>query len=181
MAYMASALHNATHDPLCPHNAKRRNSLCVKVLRLFLRHSPILGTPIACQSAMKLAIPVWQGRISPVFDVAGQLLLIELADGREVARDERLVEEGTADERAKKLAELGVGTLICAGISQSLEAMLAGCGIRVIARICGGVEEVLAAFVAERLGEERFAMPGCCGQRRQRHRGGCRRQGPPGK
>ncbi len=130
---------------------------------------------------MKLAIPVWQGRISPVFDVAGQLLLVELADGREVARDERLVEESTADERAKKLAELGVGTLICAGISQSLEAMLAGYGIRVLARICGGVEEVLAAFVAGRLDEERFAMPGCCGQRRQRHRGGCRRRGPPGK
>jgi predicted Fe-Mo cluster-binding NifX family protein len=105
---------------------------------------------------MRIAVPVWQGRISPVFDVAGQLLLVELADGREVARDERLVEESTADERAKKLAELGVGTLICAGISQSLEAMLADCGIRVIARICGGVEEVLGAFVARRLGEERF-------------------------
>ena len=130
---------------------------------------------------MKLAIPVWQGRISPVFDVAGQLLLVELADGREVAREERLVEESTADERAKKLAELGIGTLICAGISQSLEAMLADCGIRVIARICGGVEDVLTAFAAGRLDEERFAMPGCCGQRRQRHRGGCRRRGPPGK
>ena len=130
---------------------------------------------------MKLAIPVWQGRISPVFDVAGQLLLVELADGREVARQEQMVDETTADERARRLAELGVGTLICAGISQPLEAILAGCGIRVIARICGGVEEVLAAFVAGRLGEERFAMPGCCGQRRRRHRGGCGRQGPSGK
>ena len=64
---------------------------------------------------MKLALPVWQGRISPVFDVAGQLLLVELSNGREVARGERLVEESTDDERAKKLAELGVGTLICAG------------------------------------------------------------------
>lgn len=130
---------------------------------------------------MKLAIPVWQGRVSPVFDVAGQLLLVELADGREVAREERLVEGSTADKRAKNLAELGVGTLICAGISLSLEAMLADAGVRVIARICGGVEDVLAAFVDGRLGEERFAMPGCCGQRRQRHRGGCRRRGPRGK
>jgi predicted Fe-Mo cluster-binding NifX family protein len=130
---------------------------------------------------MRLAIPVWQGRISPVFDVAGQLLLVELTDSREVAREERLVEGNTADERAKNLAELGVGTLICAGISQSLETGLTDRGVRVIARICGNVEEVLAAFVTGRLREERFAMPGCCGQRRQRHRGGCRRRGPPGK
>ena len=130
---------------------------------------------------MRLAIPVWQGRISPVFDVAGQLLLVELTDGREIAREERLVEGDTPDERARKLAELGIGTLICAGISQPLEAMLGGCGIRVIARICGGVKEVLAAFMAGRLGEERFAMPGCCGQRRQRYRGGCRRPGSPDK
>ena len=130
---------------------------------------------------MKLAIPVWQGRISPVFDVAGQLLLVELTDGREVARQEQMVDETAADERSRKLAELGVETLICAGISQSLETGLADRGIRVIARICGNVEEVLAAFVAGRLREERFAMPGCCGQRRRRHRGGCRRRGPSDK
>ena len=129
---------------------------------------------------MKLAIPVWQGRISPVFDVAGQLLLVELADGREVAREEQMVTEATVEERARKLAELGVGTLICAGISQSLDAVMANRGIHVIAHICGNVEEVLAAFVAGRLREDRFAMPGCCGQRRRRHRGGCGRRGPPG-
>ena len=127
---------------------------------------------------MRIAIPVWQGRISPVFDVAGQLLLVELADGREVAREEHVVDETTADERTRKLAEIGVETLICAGISQSLEASLADRGIRVIARVCGNVEEVLAAFVSGRLGDERFAMPGCCGQRQQRHRGGCRRRRP---
>jgi predicted Fe-Mo cluster-binding NifX family protein len=126
---------------------------------------------------MKLAIPVWQGRISPVFDVAGQLLLVELTDGREVARQEQMVDETSADERSRKLAELGVETLICAGISQSLETGLADRGIRVIARICGNVEDVLAAFVARRLREERFAMPGCCGQRRRRHSGGCGRRG----
>lgn len=129
---------------------------------------------------MKLAIPVWQGRISPVFDVAGQLLLVELTDGREAAREERPLEGSTPDQRAKKLAELGVETLICGGISQPLEALLADDGIRVIARICGSVEDVLVAFVAGRLGQQRFAMPGCCRQRRQRHRGSCRRRGPSG-
>ena len=130
---------------------------------------------------MKLAIPVWQGRISPVFDVAGQLLLVELVDGREVARQERMVDETAADERSRKLAELGVETLICAGISQLLETGLADRGIRVIARVCGNVEEVLAAYLAGRLSQARFAMPGCCGQRRRRHRGNCGRRGQSGK
>lgn len=127
---------------------------------------------------MKLAIPVWQGRISPVFDVARQLLLVELTNGQETAREEYVIQETMPDQQAKTLADLGVETLICAGISQPLEAMLADGGIRVIARICGGVEEVIAAFVAGELGQERFAMPGCCAQGRQRHRGGCRRRGP---
>ncbi len=114
---------------------------------------------------MRVAIPVWQGRVSPVFDVAGRLLLVELVDGREVAREERRVAENTAEERARRLVDLGVETLICAGISQSLETGLADRGIRAITRICGNVEEVLSAFLAGRLREERFAMPGCCGRR----------------
>ncbi len=124
---------------------------------------------------MKLALPVWQGRISPVFDVAGQLLLVELADGCEVARRAQALHENVADQRALELAELGIEALICAGISQPLETMLSDRGIRVIARICGGVEEVLAAYLAGRLGEPRFAMPGCCG--RQRLRGAAGGQG----
>ena len=127
---------------------------------------------------MRLAIPVWQGRVSPVFDVAGHLLLVELTDGQEVARGEQLLDETTTGERARNLAEFGVETLICAAISQLLETELASRGIRVIAQVCGNVEEVLAAFVSGHLDEERFAMPGCCAQRRRRHRGGHgRRQG----
>ena len=125
---------------------------------------------------MKIAIPVWQGRISPVFDVAGQLLLVEVTDGQVMTRDGQVLAEATTDARIRKLVELGVETLICAGISQPLEAGLADHGVRVIARVCGNVDEVLAAFLAGRLGDEHFAMPGCCGQRRRRMGGqGCQR------
>ena len=117
---------------------------------------------------MKIALPVWQDRISPVFDVAGQLLLVELTDGQETARDEQMLAEATTDARIRRLVEMGVETLICAGISQALEIALADHGIRVVAGVCGNIEEVLAAFLAGRLREERFAMPGCCWQHRQR-------------
>jgi predicted Fe-Mo cluster-binding NifX family protein len=127
-------------------------------------------------SRMKIAIPIWQGRISPVFDVAGQLLLVDLANDHEIAREEHPMEETTVEERTRKLAEFGVEMLICAGISRVLEANLIERGIQVTARICGNVEEVLAAYQAGSLGEECFAMPGCCGQKWRRQRGKCRRK-----
>lgn len=117
-----------------------------------------------------------------MFDVAGQVLVVEVAEGRETAREVQTLTEATADTRIRQLAAMGVQTLVCAGISQPLEVGLTACGIRVIAQVCGHVDEVLSAFIAGRLEEERFAMPGCCRQRRQRvggqamggqaHRGG---------
>jgi predicted Fe-Mo cluster-binding NifX family protein len=125
---------------------------------------------------MKIAIPIWQGRVSPVFDVAGQLLLVDWTDNREISRGDRLFEEVAVEDRVKTLEESGVKLLICAGISQVLEAGLVERGVEVIAGICGDVEEVLAAYGEGKLGEARFAMPGCCCQKRRRQRGRCRRR-----
>jgi len=123
---------------------------------------------------MKVAVPVWQGRVSPVFDVAGQLLLVEFVEGTEVSRREYPLPEADLQQRAAQLAELRVETLICGAISRPLEALLIENGIRVYGRVCGDVESVLTAFAAGSLGEPQYAMPGCCGRQR-RFRGGCRR------
>ncbi len=124
---------------------------------------------------MRIAVPVWQGRVSPVFDVAGQLLVAELAEGAEVSRRECPLPSAEPELRASQLAELQVETLICGAISQSLEALLSENGIKVYGRICGNVDEVLKAFVAGTLGDAQYTMPGCCGQARRRFRGGCQR------
>ena len=124
---------------------------------------------------MKVAIPVWQGRVSPVFDVAGQLLLVELAEGVEVSRREHPLPDAEPEQRAAQLSELQVETLICGAISQALEALLTENGIRVYGRVCGNVDDVLKAFATGTLGDSQYAMPGCCGGQRRRFRGGCRR------
>ena len=124
---------------------------------------------------MRVAVPVWQGRVSPVFDVAGQLLLVELVQGVEVSRREYPLPDAEPQQRAAQLSELQVETLICGAISQALEALLTENGIRVHGRVCGNVDDVLKAFVAGTLGESQYAMPGCCGQQRRRFRGGCQR------
>jgi predicted Fe-Mo cluster-binding NifX family protein len=123
---------------------------------------------------MRVAVPVWQGRVSPVFDVAGQLLVAELAEGTEGPRREYPLPSAEPEQRASQLAELQVETLICGAISRALEALLSEHGIKVCGRICGNIDEVLKAFAAGTLGDE-YAMPGCCSQPRRRFRGGRRR------
>ena len=126
---------------------------------------------------MRLAIPTWNGRISPVFDVAERLLLVDLDEGAEVMRQEALIDETDVASRASRITDLGVDTLICGAISQPLEQRLVGAGIHVVPQTCGPVEGVLQAFVSDQLTEQAFLMPGCCGRRR-RVRGRRRRRGP---
>ena len=122
---------------------------------------------------MRIAVPVWRDRVSPVFDVAGTLLLVDSEGGAPLHRTDASMPEDDLGARVQKLSDLGVDVLICGAISRRLETMLAEAGIEVVARICGGVEEVLDAYRSGRHDDPAFAMPGCCGQKRRRHRGGC--------
>jgi predicted Fe-Mo cluster-binding NifX family protein len=133
---------------------------------------------------MKVAIPHWQGRVSPVFDVAGNVLLADVEGGKERTRQEVALDASEPQSRASQLAGLGTSVLICGAISWPLEMAVSAAGVEVIAQTCGEVEEVLAAFVKGQLGRGAFLMPGCCGRprgRHHRHRGGrCRRNGRKG-
>lgn len=45
---------------------------------------------------MRLGIPVWRDEVSPVFDVAAKLLVIDIEDAQEIAR--RVIPLGTPNE-----------------------------------------------------------------------------------
>ena len=127
------------------------------------------------ECAMRVAIPTWCDRVSPVFDVARRLLLVDVAGRAEVSRTVASLEDTQLVLRAKCLADLGVNTLICWAISAQLQSMLTSIDVRVIPHACGPVEDVLRAFLAGRLGDDAFLMPGCCARRqriRRRHRCG---------
>jgi len=124
---------------------------------------------------MKLAIPVWQDRVSPVFDVAEQVLVVELEGEAEVSRRYETLPDELPDRRARRMADLGVESLICGAISRPLESFLGACRIQVFSRICGNVEEVLHAFRTGTMTTDQFAMPGCCGRKRRRRRNRCGR------
>jgi predicted Fe-Mo cluster-binding NifX family protein len=119
---------------------------------------------------MRIAIPQWQGRVSPVFDVAENLLLVEVAGTHEIGRQEVAMTAVDPTKRAQQVAHLPADVLICGAISWPLELALRSAGVGVISQICGQVDEVMRSFLLGELANDAFRMPGCCG--RHRFRGG---------
>ncbi len=109
---------------------------------------------------MRVAIAHWQDRISPVFDVSDRLLLIDIEDGRELSREDNVLNCSGPFERAREVYRLGVQVLLCGAVSRPLETALISAGVRVIGFICGGLEDVLNAYIKGRLADKCFQMPG---------------------
>lgn len=114
---------------------------------------------------MRIAISYQQNRISPVFDVAARILLVDIEKGQAKRRNKRTVVQSDSLDRAQHVSQFGVQVLICGAISWRLENALSSIGVQVIACICGPVEDVLRAFLHDELYESAFLMPGCLGRR----------------
>jgi predicted Fe-Mo cluster-binding NifX family protein len=125
---------------------------------------------------MKVALATWNGRISPVFDVARQVLLLDVDEERERARHEETLPGTDPQAQVDRLMALAPQTLICGAISQPMAVLLAAKGVRVIPFTAGPVEEVLAAWLAGSLPNTALSMPGCCGRMRR-----CRGRGAGGR
>jgi len=130
---------------------------------------------------MKVALPIWTDRISPVLDVARQLLLVDVEDGAETGRREVHVGQADFVRKAEQVAGLGVDVIICGAVSRPLKMMLECAQVRVISHRCGPVNDVLQAFIADRLTDQAFLMPGCCGRREQFQGGTFEGDNRPGK
>ncbi|AEG15696.1 Dinitrogenase iron-molybdenum cofactor biosynthesis protein [Desulfofundulus kuznetsovii DSM 6115] len=120
---------------------------------------------------MRVALARWGNRISPLFDVAQETLVVEISRGRLISRRQVKLDDLGWPSRVEQLVHLGVRVLICGGISNFLYHQVVARGIQVIPWVTGDVEEVLQAYLQGQLYQERFAMPGCR-RWRHRHRGG---------
>jgi predicted Fe-Mo cluster-binding NifX family protein len=110
---------------------------------------------------VRIAIPEWRGRISPVFDVAAKVVLIDVDAGRETRREEHRLPGADSATRMAEFLNLGAGVLICGAISAPIEAKLAASEVEVVGFVCGRINEVLAAYLSGDLAKGAFAMPGC--------------------
>jgi predicted Fe-Mo cluster-binding NifX family protein len=114
----------------------------------------------------KTAFSAWDNRIAPVFDAARQIHVVEAESGKVIAEAEELLGSDLPVQKALRLAELGISTLICGAISRTLREMVAANGIRVISFVTGELREVIRAWLAGGLDATAFAMPGCGGRGR---------------
>jgi predicted Fe-Mo cluster-binding NifX family protein len=114
------------------------------------------------QIVMKIAIPVWKDRVSPVFDVARSIRIIDIHNGCVAGRSNRQLKK---HERARVLADLGVDLLICAAISTSLESTIWLSGVEVISDTCGTPEEIIEAYLAGPGALARLRSPGIARKR----------------
>ena len=129
---------------------------------------------------MKIAISIWNGFVSNVFDFADQLLVVDVEDQGEVGRSEFQLGQQAIQQRTSQLTKLNVDVLICGGISQSLASMLMASNIEVIPFVTGQVDEVLNAYFSNQLAEPQFLQPGSQVGARKRfcreHQRRCRRK-----
>ena len=121
---------------------------------------------------MKIAIPIFENRISPRFDFSPEMWVIEVERG-EVAREEKL---STANlnlpQRLEQITSIGVDKVICGGIDGLSRNQLGSRGIDVVQDVIGDAEIVFDLFMKGRL------RPGRCCERR-RGRGFCAWKGGP--
>ncbi len=102
-----------------------------------------------------------------MFDAAARILLVDIEKGQEVRRNKRTLVQMDCLARARYVSQFGVEILICGAISWPLENALTSMGVRIIACICGPVEDVIKAFLSEKLAESAFIMPGCLGRQQR--------------
>jgi predicted Fe-Mo cluster-binding NifX family protein len=121
---------------------------------------------------MRLGIATHEGRVSPVLDVAQRLRVVRIEGATPTDQRDVALAAQSLCGRVQVIQATEIDVLICGALSRPLEAALASSGIRVVAQLCGDVEAVLQAYLAGRLRERAFRMPGCSGQRRRASRNG---------
>ena len=112
---------------------------------------------------MRIAVPIWEDRISPVLDTASRLLIIEVEKQHEASRFETTLDDQDLYRRCFRIQNLGVDLLICGAISRPYFRRLMATGIDIISGISGHLEDVLKAYLQGTLSHSKFSMPGCRG------------------
>lgn len=110
---------------------------------------------------MKVALTVWENRISPLFDSAGTLLVADI-EGRGI-KNKRLepFEYKSPFSRVERLAELGVDVLICGGISDFYANLIEARRIQIVPFATGAADKILKAFINGHIYRKDYRMPGC--------------------
>ena len=132
---------------------------------------------------MKVGVTVWGERISPVFDSARTLLIVQIEEGRICDRRHEQIRAEYPADLLGLLKRHGVQVMLCGAISREPALCLEAEGIRLVPFVTGCVEQVLGAYLQGK-SILNYMMPGCRGNGLHGRKQCCRRGGsglpPPG-
>jgi predicted Fe-Mo cluster-binding NifX family protein len=126
----------------------------------------------------RTAIAAWQGLVATTLDFARTFLLVDVVDGQVKAKRECRLPNASPQAIAHSLEAAGAQEVVCGAISAPLWAAVEERGIRIIAFVHGGVEEVIQGCLDGTLRDERFHMAGCRPGKHDPGRCRHRRSGP---
>ncbi len=109
---------------------------------------------------MRIALPIWKNRISPVFDTARQLVLIDVEGRREMSRQLSPIDTFSPMRRVEAVRQLDIDLLVCGAITSHLLQGLQQQGVQVIPYVCGNVDDIVHGILWGDSITTRFAMAG---------------------
>lgn len=123
---------------------------------------------------MRVAIPYWENRISPVLDTAENFLFVDIQNGKRIKNTRINLSNKSPSEKVEYCRRHGVNWLLCGAVSDYYYNLISAKGIKIIPWLRGNIDHILEAFVCNSLYEPGFIMPGCKGwghRKRYRKRG----------
>jgi len=130
---------------------------------------------------MKIALPIWNDRISPLFDTACRVLIWSLEGGSSGEWEEHDLRGLHPPMKVRRIKDLGADVLICGAISNPVAYLVETSEIKLVPWVSGPVGEVIEAFRTGQLDKPRYFMPGCRRMRGRRGQPGDRRGHPGAK
>jgi predicted Fe-Mo cluster-binding NifX family protein len=109
---------------------------------------------------MRIAISIWEDKISPLLDTASKLLIIENETQKESSRYEVHLLKQDISKKCRFMQSFNIDVLICGAVSRQFSEMLMASGIEVISGISGPARDVLEAYQQGTPLYSEFLMPG---------------------
>jgi len=119
---------------------------------------------------MKIAVPVWDGRVSPVLDTAERLEVFNVEGGQVVSRKEIPFGSAGNREKAQIIAD-SARVLLCGALSNQMASYLTSAGLEVYPWVMGNAERLIGIFAGGDIPGPEYAMPGCRGKHQGNRKG----------
>jgi predicted Fe-Mo cluster-binding NifX family protein len=127
---------------------------------------------------MKIAIPLFENRISPRLDCAKKFLLlkVEEKDKKVISSKETEIKTSDTGENIEFYVSNEIDVVICGGISIEMQAFLVKHEVRVISWVTGEAHKALDLFIESKLVSGAMLCPGmklrkwrfCCQEKKEK-------------